>query len=105
MSEMQVLVKKRIRGYILVCLSLYSQESVNSEVIADFVRTCGLGASNADVEEQIAYLKDKGYLKVVEKGDLQISTKKTVIAEITAKGVDLKEGTMEKDAGIMFPVG
>jgi hypothetical protein len=103
MSEMQVLTRKRTRGYILTCLSLYPNEFVNNELIADFVRTCGISASNAEVEEQMTYLKEKEYIKIIEKGDPQISTKKTLMGEISAKGIDLLEGSITKDVGIMLP--
>ena len=101
--EMQIITHRRIRGFIIKCLSFYNNEFINLELISDFVRECGIGATNNEVFEQVTYLKGKEYLTTVEKGDPQTGTKKVVIAEITPKGIDLIEENIGKDPGIIFP--
>ncbi|WP_427340619.1 hypothetical protein [Caloranaerobacter sp. DY30410] len=97
-DQTQVMKNKRMRGQILRTLTLFYPSSTSVREVKTALITRGMTAG-ADVTKYLCYLEDKGYirrndgmLKDVEDDD-QI--------ELTAKGIDLIEGTIE-DPGVMI---
>ncbi len=101
-AGLQAIKRRRARGYILECLSVYPNEFINLQLIADFIRTCGITMSDNEVSEQLNYLKDKNYIKLVQKRE-QTTGVTVSLAEICSGGIDLIEGNIPPDPGIVTP--
>lgn len=102
-EQLEASIHKRARGYVLKCLNFYPGEPTNAMVVADFVRTCGLSVSDSEVIQQLNYLKSKGYVEVTEVSDTRLGGERILSAQISPKGIDLLEASIEEDAGIILP--
>ncbi|MCC5911334.1 MAG: hypothetical protein JJT76_12935 [Clostridiaceae bacterium] len=95
----QASVNKNIRGYILRSLARGNQNTLLCRQIANALINDGLVVS-PDISKHIDYLIEKGY---IENNDKKISSYKIYqndgAIRLTAKGVDLLEGTID-DAGV-----
>jgi hypothetical protein len=100
---------KRLRGCILRCLGLSRvipdlkrRESMSTEAIADFLRGARIVASAEALERELAYLEERGYVNTERLTGRAAILQPGVLAWITAKGVDVLEGTVA-DPGVYLP--
>lgn len=85
-----------LRGQVLRTLTLFYPSPVDVSGIKSALLTRGLIIS-ADIVKVIHYLENKGYIKISESKITEIEDSNLV--ELTAKGVDLIEGTIT-DPGV-----
>ncbi|MEW6378609.1 MAG: hypothetical protein AB1611_03255 [bacterium] len=103
MNEMEAIIHKRARGFILKCLNFYPGDDIQVLVITDFVRNCGIPITDSDTIAQLKYLESKEYVEVKELSDERISSNKVTVARIVSKGIDLLEANIPEDPGILIP--
>lgn len=96
MDQVEVMKNKRLRGQVLRTLTLFYPSKVDVSGIKSALLTRGMTIS-ADIAKVLHYLQDKGYVKISESkiSDFEDSD----LVELTAKGVDLIEGTID-DPGV-----
>ena len=94
MSELNATLTRRTRGLILKILEMLPFVEISLPVIRDALVGYHCPATETEIGAQLTYLEEKGYVKVSE--DRQA-------AEITAAGVDLLEGSVPPDPGVMLP--
>lgn len=92
----QVLKNKLMRGQVLRTLTLFYPDPVSVGSLKSALLTRGITAT-AETINILHYLQDKGYLKMTEAKITDINDDDLV--SLTAKGVDLMEGTIE-DPGV-----
>ncbi len=97
--EKQVSQNKSVRGYIIRSLvrgyndTLFCKQISNSLMGSNMI-------INPDIGEYLKYLHDKGYIEFTDKKIKSINAYKNDAAvTLTAKGVDLAEGTID-DPGV-----
>lgn len=96
MDQVEVMKNKRLRGQVLRTLTLFYPSKVDVSGIRSALLTRGMVIS-ADISKVLHYLKDKEYIKTSE---CKISDfEDSDLVELTAKGIDLIEGTIE-DPGV-----
>jgi len=90
---------QEVRHYILVALDKALPVGASQELLELTLDTIGLMVSDSELEVQLGYLKEKGYVTTEKVTDrhTKISRK---IAKLTAKGIDLIEGNIPADPGI-----
>ena len=102
-DKMQVIQNKRVRGHILTLLELTHPTPTPCDTVASALLSSGL-ITNPDIAKQVDYLADKGYVKVYL-GDEVLSLvqdpPREALVRLTAKGIDLMEGTLD-DEGVAF---
>lgn len=96
MDQVEVMKNKRLRGQVLRTLTLFYPSKVDVSGVKSGLLTRGMVIS-ADISKVLHYLKDKGYIKTSESKITEFEDSDLV--ELTAKGVDLIEGTIT-DAGV-----
>lgn len=96
MNQTEVMKNKMLRGQVLRTLTLFYPSPVDMQGIKSALITRGLFIT-ADIVKVIHYLDDKEYIKTRESkiGEIEDSN----LIELTAKGVDLIEGTIT-DSGV-----
>lgn len=96
MEQTEVIKNKMLRGQILRTLTLFYPSPVDVNGIKSALLTRGMFVS-ADILKPLHYLEDKQYIKISEAkiSDLKDSD----LIGLTAKGIDLMEGTIE-DLGV-----
>lgn len=87
-----VMLNKQYRGQVLRVLALFYPTKVSYRQIKLSLLEYGI-TSAADIKKHIEYLKDKEYLRVERASEI---TDEDMIL-MTAKGVDLVEGTIFDD--------
>lgn len=95
-NQTEVMKNKLLRGQILKTLTLFYPSPVNVNSLKTALMTRGVMAT-ADITKTLHYLKDKEYIRITE-GKIQ-EIEDDDLVELTAKGVDLMEGTIE-DPGV-----
>jgi len=91
--------EKALRGYVLDFLKrVYPAQVEELNIIATFYQYW----TDAQIRRTLAYLADKGYVDVEEKPHPVLKRKTLKLYKLTAKGVDLSEGTIQDD-GIILP--
>ncbi len=97
---------KRIRGWILQFLAEMPQDGtgkrteMSSDLLTSQLRATGLKLVREEVEVQLAYLADRGYVETHSfKGRAAHIMQGAISARITSKGQDVVEATTE-DPGI-----
>lgn len=95
-TPVQVMKNKRLRGQVLRTLSLFYPTAVDVGTIKSALLTRGITVS-AETATVLHYLADKEYIRIIEAKITEIEDSDLV--ELTAKGVDLIEGTVN-DAGV-----
>ena len=88
-----------IRHYIMVILERALPVGASEKLISTSLTSIGLMISDSEMEIQLGYLEEKGYItySAVRDKITKISRK---IAKLTAKGIDLIEGNIPPDPGI-----
>ena len=102
MNAMEAVNHRRVRGYILRGLNLYPTEHLNTDLIGDFVRNCGGTCLNTEIPGHLTYLQSKGYVEIEERQNPLSNSAKVIMAKITPKGVDLIEGNIGQEPGILL---
>lgn len=101
-NQLTAITHKRARGFILKCLNYYPSDSINTLVVADFVRNCGCACTDSEVLSHLDYLQSKGYVEKREISDKRIADFSAMVAQITPKGIDLLEAAIPEDPGILL---
>lgn len=96
MDQVQVAKNKMMRGQVLRTLALFYPSQVSIGSIKNSLLTRGLTISK-DTSKILHYLKGKKYINITEGGLKDIEDDDLI--ELTAKGVDLVEGTID-DPGV-----
>ena len=91
--------EKELRGYILDFLKrIYPRKVEELNIIATFYQYW----TDSQIKRTLAYLIEKGYVEVEEKPHPVLKRKRLRFYKLTAKGIDLAEGTIT-DSGIILP--
>lgn len=95
------LENREIRGWALRICDRAQPYGASFSVIETTLMEAGFHVSLTEIKAQLKYLEGKGYIQVQEirKGDV-----KRRINTITPKGVDLLEGNIEPDPGVLLDV-
>jgi hypothetical protein len=96
MNQTEVMKNKMLRGQVLRTLTLFYPSPVDVSGIKSALLTRGL-LITADITKVLYYLKDKQYINISKSTITEIEDSDLV--ELTAKGVDLIEGTID-DPGV-----
>ena len=96
MDQVEVMKNKRLRGQVLRTLTLFYPSKVDVSGVKSALLTRGMVIS-ADISKVLHYLQDKGYIKTSESKISEFEDSDLI--ELTAKGVDLIEGTID-DPGV-----
>jgi len=96
-NQTDVMKNKMLRGQVLKTLTLFYPAPVDISNIKTALMTRGY-IITADSMKVLHYLQDKGYIRMTENKIQDIDDSDLV--ELTAKGVDLIEDTIE-DAGVV----
>jgi DNA-binding PadR family transcriptional regulator len=93
---------KEIRGFILTICKYNYPAPCSLEVISLTIQENQFSISPAQIKGYIEYLEEKGYVRAAEKTSEVLGITRTVVT-ITAKGIDLMEGNIPPDPGILLP--
>ncbi|PHS34911.1 MAG: hypothetical protein COA82_06690 [Alkaliphilus sp.] len=96
MDRAQAMKNKMLRGQVLRTLALFYPDTVSISGIKTALVTRGV-LLTANTNKAIYYVEDKGYIKIRDVALKEIEDDTQI--ELTAKGIDLLEGTTE-DAGV-----
>jgi DNA-binding PadR family transcriptional regulator len=91
--------EKELRGYILDFLKrVYPRKVEELNIIATFYQYW----TDSQIKRTLAYLTEKGYVEIEEKPHPVLKRKRLKFYKLTARGIDLLEGTISDD-GIILP--
>ena len=91
--------EKELRGYILDFLKrIYPRKVEELNIIATFYQYW----TDSQIKRTLAYLTEKGYVEIEEKPHPVLKRKRLRLYKLTARGIDLLEGTIA-DNGIILP--
>ncbi len=91
--------EKELRGYILDFLKrIYPRKVEELNIIATFYQYW----TDSQIKRTLAYLTEKGYVEIEEKPHPVLKRKHLKFYKLTARGIDLLEGTIT-DSGIILP--
>lgn len=91
-------VNAEIRGWILRIIHGFAPYGVSFAVLEKAVCDLNFNCSAIQLKGHLKYLKDKGYIELQEVESDSIMRR---INTITPKGIDLREGNIPKDPGVM----
>lgn len=94
----EITTNKQARGYILKVCKLSYPQPIGSNVINVCLIDAGMGTGGAMLEGHLKYLADRGYVTLKSAG-LSILGTSISLVDLTAKGIDLLEGTID-DSGV-----
>lgn len=94
----ETVTNKQARGYILKVCKISYPQPIGSNVIDVCLVDAGMGVSGTQLDGYLKYLHDRGYVTLKAAGLSVLGTSMTLV-ELTAKGIDLLEGTIN-DAGV-----
>lgn len=98
-AQMKIKQNKAIRGYIIRALVKGFQNSLLVRQLSNTLVAEGLIVS-PDISKYLSYLEDRGYIRYIKKKVNSYSAYlEDAVVQLTSKGVDLVEGTIE-DAGV-----
>ena len=92
-----------IRGWILKTIEYAYPDGAGEQLIAITLDDLGFNNSPGELETHLVYLEDKGYITRQKVSDRAIALQRN-IARLTTKGVDLLEGNIGDDPGIIVEV-
>ena len=95
---MKMKFEKEIRSDVLSVLNTAFPVGLTMGCICKTVKKAGWNIDSDDLEVQLAYLEQKGYITVNKCGQKEFGTKKNIYT-ITVKGIDLTEGNIT-DTGV-----
>lgn len=100
MSDMVHIAEKEImRKEILTLCSVASVNGCSMQVLTAALKKSGYNADQAAVEQECAYLEDKGLLRTQTVGNARLGVQRS-IAWITAAGTDYLDCNTDEIAGI-----
>lgn len=94
---------QELRGFILSMCKVNYPHGCSEQLVQVAVSENDFSASPALLAGYIEYLEEKGYVRVEEARNDRLGIYRRVIF-ITAKGIDLLEGNIPPDPGILLPV-
>lgn len=94
----ETVTNKQARGYVLKVCKLSYPQPIGSNVIDVCLVDAGMGVSGPQLDGYLKYLADRGYVALKAQGLSILGTSVTLV-DLTAKGIDLLEGTLT-DAGV-----
>lgn len=89
---------KEIRGWILRILDRFRPDGTSFEVIESVLLDSRFNVTLNELKAHLVYLTEKGYVRLDE---IERNRVKRRINYITPKGVDLLEGNIPEDPGVM----
>ena len=95
MDDKAIIDRKRERGTILTLLESCYPESGAYQTLLHMIRSDSLAAS-------IKYLQGKGYIEVSVPEEPNLHPLESSIITLSAHGVDLLEGSIAEDPGIVI---
>jgi hypothetical protein len=98
-NEIQIKENQAIRGYIIRALAGSNKNSLQCKVVAAMLIDDKL-INSLDIAKHLSYLSSKDYIQFYGKNiDAFNALQNDGVAMLTAKGIDLIEGTIE-DPGV-----
>ncbi|MBW1666727.1 MAG: hypothetical protein JRJ66_01510 [Deltaproteobacteria bacterium] len=98
---MSAITNREMRGWILRICDRAKPYGASFRVIETTLIESGFHASISEIKAHLKYLEEKGYIRMET---LQKSGVKRRINYVTPKGVDLLEGNIEPDPGVLLEV-
>jgi hypothetical protein len=98
MANMETIRNREVRGCILRALAKSPFRAISSKTIASALMGT-FPAAAVDINVQLAYLADKGYISTVDVSKDDVSGIDLMV-NLTARGVDLIEENILADPGI-----
>lgn len=96
-EAVQAAENKSNRGYILRCLAKGNKYQMLVRQIVNTMTAAGLIIS-PDISKQLTYLEEKGYIAFTDRKVTSYSAyENDAMVKLTAKGIDLVEGTIDDD--------
>ncbi|KEQ23419.1 hypothetical protein [Paenibacillus tyrfis] len=89
---------KEIRGFILTILKVQYPSPASDRLISLTLNDSRLDSSIPKIRIHLRYLEEKGYVRTEEGNELGIQR---TMATLTAKGIDLLDGSIADDPGVM----
>lgn len=93
-QSIEAIKNKEVRGCIMRALALSQFNPISNHALQ-----MGLIEKSTDIMPQVLYLKDKGYIRVDDVSKENLGGIQFVV-NLTAKGVDLIEGSITPDPGV-----
>lgn len=90
---------REIRGCIINIIERGKPYGASFLLIEETLSIAGFSCTTNEVKAHLKYLEDKGYVKFEE---LERGGIKRKLNYITPKGIDLLEGNIPEDPGVMF---
>jgi len=90
---------QEIRGWILRICQRAQPYGASFTVIETTLAEVGFHASLTEIKAHLKYLEEKGYIRMEE---IEKSRIRRRINYVTPKGVDLLEGNIEPDPGVLL---
>lgn len=90
------------RGWIIRCLKKFraaGAAQVNDRTLMAGLAGAGYACSEPTLYNDLAYLAEKGYVRTEQRS---VAAVKVVVAEVTARGIDLYDGVIDADPGVDF---
>lgn len=92
---------REIRGRILKVLHTNYPLPAGDHLLSEILTDAQYNVSPAQVEVHLTYLSEKGYIELSAVSSQELSLTRN-LAKLTATGVDLLEGNIESDPGVML---
>src|SRR6218665_526302 len=89
---------KETRGFILNILKVQYPSPASDRLISLTLNDSRLDGSLPQINRHLHYLEEKGYVRTEEGNELGIQR---TMATLTAKGIDLLDGSIADDPGIL----
>ncbi|MDD3401414.1 MAG: hypothetical protein PHT58_07295 [Eubacteriales bacterium] len=93
-NDITAIKNREIRGCIIRALGKSDGRPISQKSLA-----MALISVTTDIAPHLYYLGDKGYIRVTDVGDDEIHGVNCVV-QLTAKGIDLLEGSIADDPGV-----
>jgi len=98
MTEVPISEYRELRGWILRSLYNSLPAWIGVPSLTTTLYKCGFDTTPIHVSGHLRYLAEKGYIEYKEVGESGLSRH---VAKLTFKGVDLVEGNLDEDPGII----
>ena len=96
---MSAIENQEIRGWILRICHRAQPYGASFTVIETTLIEAGFHASLTEIKAHLKYLEEKGYIRMEE---IEKNGVRRRINYVTPKGVDLLEGNIEPDPGVLL---
>lgn len=92
---------RELRGFILTMCKNNYPHGCSDKLIATTVGENQFASSPAQIRAHLEYLEEKGYVRIEEVHAARLGVSR-VLVYITAKGIDLLEGNIPPDPGVLL---